>query len=45
MNKIDIYSDPRKPAYVNLEAGATPLKNPVPEGTINTARAYRHKRM
>lgn len=43
--KIDIYSDPRKPAYLNFEAGAAPLKNPVPDGTINAARAHRHKRM
>ena len=31
LKKIDIFSDPRKPAYLNFEAGAAPLKNPVPE--------------
>ena len=41
LNKIDIYSDPRKPAYLNFEAGAAPLVNPVPDGTINKVRAYK----
>ncbi len=45
LKKIDIFSDPRKPAYLNFEAGAAPLENPVPPGTINTVRMYRHKRL
>ena len=45
LRKIDIFSDPRKPAYLNFEAGAAPLKNPVPPGTINRVRAHRHQRL
>ena len=43
VDKINIFSDPRIPSYINFDAG--PLKNPVPVGTINTVRAYRHQRM
>ena len=41
--KIDIFSDPRIPSYVNFEGG--PLKNPVPDDTIHAVRAYRHQRL
>ena len=44
-DKINIFSDPRIPSYINFDAGAGPLKNPVPDGTINTVRAYRHQRL
>jgi Xaa-Pro aminopeptidase len=44
-DKINIFSDPRIPSYINFDVGAGPLKNPVPAGTINTVRAYRHQRL
>jgi len=44
-DKINIFSDPRIPSYINFDAGAGPLKNPVPAGTINKVRDYRHKRL
>lgn len=42
-DKIDIFSDPRIPSYVNFSDG--PLKNPVPDQTLHKVRAYRHQRL
>lgn len=41
--KIDIFSDPRIPSYINFSRG--PLKNPVPDDTIHAVRTYRHQRL
>jgi len=43
--KINIFSDPRIPSYINFDAGAGPLKNPVPADTISKVRDYRHNRL
>ena len=44
-DKNNIFSDPRIPSYINFDAASGPLKNPVPAGSINAVRAYRHQRL
>ena len=45
MQKVNIFSDARKPSYVNFSAAAKPLKDPVPAETLKRVRAYRHGRI
>ena len=40
-----MFSDPRKPAYLNFDAGSKPLKDPIRPETLRKVRAYRHGRI
>ena len=42
---VKIFSDPRKPAYLNFDAGSKPLKDPIRPETLGRVRAYRHGRI
>lgn len=42
---VKVFSDPRKPAYLNFDAGSKPLKDPIGPETLARARAYRHGRI
>ncbi|HTN96599.1 MAG TPA: Xaa-Pro peptidase family protein [Nordella sp.] len=42
---VKVFSDPRKPAYLNFEAGSKPLKDPIAPETLARVRAYRHGRI
>jgi Xaa-Pro aminopeptidase len=43
--EVKVFSDPRKPAYLNFAAGGKPLKNPIGPETVKKVRAYRHGRI
>lgn len=43
--EVKVFSDPRKPAYLNFAAGDKPLKNPIGPETVKKVRAYRHGRI
>jgi Xaa-Pro aminopeptidase len=42
---VRVFSDPRKPAYLNFDAASAPLKSPIASETIRKVRAYRHGRI
>lgn len=42
---VKVFSDPRKPAYLNFAAGSKPLKDPIRPETLARVRAYRHGRI
>jgi Xaa-Pro dipeptidase len=42
---VKVFSDPRKPAYLNFDAGSKPLKDPIDPETLARVRAYRHGRI
>lgn len=42
---IRVFSDPRKPAYLNFDAASKPLKDPIRHETVKKVRAYRHARI
>src|SRR5262245_39978447 len=42
---IRVFSDPRKPAYLNFDAASQPLRNPITAETVKRVRAYRHGRI
>lgn len=42
---VKVFSDPRKPAYLNFDAGSRPLKDPIRSETLAQVRAYRHGRI
>src|SRR5438045_3268131 len=42
---IQIFSDPRKPAYLNFDGASRPLKDPIRPETLAKVRAYRHGRI
>jgi Xaa-Pro aminopeptidase len=42
---INVFTDPRKTGYVNLEGAATPLKDPITADKVARVRAYRHRRI
>ena len=42
---IQVFSDPRKPAYLNFDASSRPLKDPISPETVAKVRAYRHGRI
>src|SRR5262245_56676970 len=42
---IKVFSDPRKPAYLNFDAASRPLENPIGPETVKKVRAYRHGRI
>src|SRR5437764_940413 len=41
---IQIFSDPRKPAYVNFDGASRPLKDPIRPETIAKVTAHQHGR-
>ena len=43
--EVKVFSDPRKPAYLNFAAAGKPLKNPIGPETVKKVRAYRHGRI
>ena len=42
---VKVFSDPRKPAYLNFDAGSKPLKDPIRPETLPAVRAFRHGRI
>jgi Xaa-Pro dipeptidase len=42
---IKVFSDLRKPAYLNFDAASRPLKDPIRPETVKKVRAYRHGRI
>src|SRR5262245_58384074 len=42
---VTVFTDPRKPAYLNPEAAGMPLKDPIGSETVKKVRAYRHGRI
>lgn len=42
---IKVFSDPRKPAYLNFDAASKPLKDPIRPETISKVRKFRHGRI
>ena len=45
MQKLKIFSDDRKPAYLNFEAASRAIKSPISDDTLGKVRAYRHGRI
>jgi len=43
--EVKVFSDPRKPAYLNFAAAGKPLKSPIGPETVKKVRAYRHGRI
>jgi Xaa-Pro aminopeptidase len=43
--EVKVFSDPRKPAYLNFAAAGKPLKNPIGPETVKKVRAHRHGRI
>jgi Xaa-Pro dipeptidase len=42
---MNVFTDPRKQSYANLEGAAMPLKDPITKDKIARVRAYRHDRI
>jgi Xaa-Pro dipeptidase len=45
MNMQSVFKDTRKRAFLNAEGTNKPLKSPIPQSTLERARAYRKARM
>src|SRR5687767_3024320 len=42
---INVFTDPRKPGYLNFDGASRPLKDPIRPETVAKVRAYRHGRI
>jgi Xaa-Pro dipeptidase len=42
---VAVFTDPRKPGYLNTDGAATPLKDPITADKVSRVRAYRHDRI
>ncbi len=45
MNELTVFKDERKRTFLNAEGADKPLKSPLPQSTLDRARAYRLQRL